>query len=87
MIIEKVTEGVVIQTFDTNTNEFTEQRFITGPCTWEHESGRPVDDKEFDYTKWYLPFDMVQPDNEKCKGFVNGCCCPNCTDYRRDNNE
>lgn len=65
MIILKHTTGWVTQVFDTIKNTFTEQRFIAGnPVEWEHSnSGRPVEMEEFDYTKPYMPFDMVGPND------------------------
>jgi hypothetical protein len=59
MIINKITTGYVIQTFDTISKKFTNQEFVTGDeCEWEALDGTPVDDPT---DNEYLSFDMVQP--------------------------
>jgi hypothetical protein len=61
MIVNKVTVGFVIQTFDTKTKKFTAQTFVAGDqVSWENTNGEPV---KMGKTA-YLPFDMVQPSEE-----------------------
>jgi hypothetical protein len=61
MIVNKITAGFVTQAFNTETNEFVSQEFISGDdVQYEDEFGEPVDDSEADEN--YLPFDMVQPE-------------------------
>lgn len=66
MIINKITTGFVIQSFDTNTQKFTEQRFVAGDeVIWEKENGDSLNENEVHWKKEvdepYLPFDMIQP--------------------------
>lgn len=57
MIVNKITTGFVIQKFDTETNKFISQEFVSGDeVDFEDEQGNYVD--SFDE---YLPFDMEQP--------------------------
>ena len=65
MLIRKITTGFVIQTFDTETKQFTNQEFIAADqVEVEDVNGNPLDEAgndipaEFDE---YLPFEMVQP--------------------------
>lgn len=61
MLINKVTSGFVIQTFDTKKGKFVKQEFIAGDEV-EYEdvkTGEPSDDDGVCNT--YLPFDMIQP--------------------------
>jgi hypothetical protein len=58
-IIRKVTEGFVIQDYDTEKKRFVNQEFVAGcDCTWENEEGDTIDFLKDPY----LPFDMAQPD-------------------------
>ena len=60
MIVKKITVGFVIQTYDTDKQEFTGQEFIAGDeVTVEDQNG---DELDSDCCSAYLPFDMVQPD-------------------------
>lgn len=59
MIVRKITYGFVIQTYDTQDQEFVSQEFVEGDqCEYEDINGNPVD---CDLIDDYLPFDMVQP--------------------------
>jgi len=64
MLINKITDGFVIQTYDTETNKWTEQQFIAGDsCELEDTEGNCLEDDFLvrgDKTAPYLPFDMVQ---------------------------
>ena len=64
MIVNKITTGFVIQTFDTESKRFTSQNFVAGDCVYEDADGEPVESKllEVDSKEVYLPFDMAQPD-------------------------
>lgn len=65
MLLRKVTVGFVVQTFDTEKQEFVSQEFVAGDqCDYENEDGEPVDRELFaspDGVEDYLPYDMVQP--------------------------
>lgn len=57
MIVNKITNGFVIQQFDTETRQFIGQEFIAGDeVTFEDEDGESVE--SFDE---YLPYEMKQP--------------------------
>ena len=59
MIIQKITSGLVIQNFDTETNKFVDQNFVSdSESDWEDGAGNIIDAPKNDP---YLPFDMVQP--------------------------
>ena len=63
MKINKITMGYVIQTYDTETDQWIDQAFIAADSEWETWDGKPlilmeVPDKAMNS---YLPFDMVQP--------------------------
>lgn len=59
MIINKVTVGFVLQSYDTEKEEFVEQTFVAGDeVTWENEDGTRVDQPA---KAPYLPFSMQQP--------------------------
>ena len=71
MIINKVTTGFVIQSFDTDEQMFISQSFVAGyPVEYEDAEGNRVDDEEMAKVNFgplaseepYLPFAMVQPD-------------------------
>ena len=64
MLISKITNGFVIQTFDTDKKEFISQNFEAGDeCEYEDVYGNPVEPEllEVDGQEKYLPYDMVQP--------------------------
>lgn len=63
MKIKKITTGFVIQTFDTEKQEFIEQEFVAGDTVdVEDETGNPIEDQEITgIDEKYLPFEMVQP--------------------------
>ena len=63
MIINKITTGFVIQTFNTETKQFVSQEFkAADDVTWEDENGNSVKSPGDDDTaEPYLNFDMVQP--------------------------
>lgn len=64
MLINKVTTGYVIQTFDTELKRFIKQKFIAGDeCSYETESGEAVESEllEVNGEEVYLPFKMLQP--------------------------
>ena len=67
MIIKKITDGYVIQSFDTDKQEWINQRFVAGDQTdYESENGKIYFHDFLDKiiersTEPYLPFDMVQP--------------------------
>ena len=59
MLINKITEGYVVQVFDTEQNDFVEQRFVAGDqVSHEDDEGNNISSSLV--TK-YQPFDMVQP--------------------------
>ena len=73
MLINKITTGCVVQTFDTETKRYVKQEFVAGGES-EYEDGNnasavPPTSKEmakFDFgpdaiREPYLPFNMVQP--------------------------
>lgn len=68
MIVRKVTYGCVVQTIDTEKNEFLDQEFIAGDeCQYEDEHG-PIDISDIwdgeNKIEPYLNYDMVQPESE-----------------------
>lgn len=66
MIINKVTIGFVVQSFDTDTQSWVSQEFVAGDeVSYEDELGGPADE-----VGPYLPFDMVQP--------IVSVQCPSC---------
>ena len=67
MLVNKITAGFVVQVFDTELKQFVSQEFVAGDdCQYEDGNGDPVDRKELetDGTEAYLPFDMVQPEED-----------------------
>lgn len=63
MIINKITEGFVVQTYDTETKKWTAQEFIAGDdCVYEDETGTPLDSDDMGDPEPYLPFEMIQPE-------------------------
>ena len=75
MLINKITTGFVIQTFDTETKQYTSQNFVAGDnVDYEKPDGSMVHPTEMaslgfgPYTRDgepYLPFDMIQPHNNE----------------------
>ena len=66
MLIDKITVGFVIQTFDTDTRKYTNQEFIAGDDVQYEKDGIPVDAKlmkDGDGIEPYLPFNMEQPND------------------------
>lgn len=62
--VQKITDGFVIQTFDTDTGKCIAQEFMAGAeCVWEdHEKnhGEVIDEPS---NAEYCCYDMVQPKN------------------------
>ena len=68
MLIHKITEGHVIQIFDTQLGRFISQVFVaSGRCEYEDETGSPVDPKELGYPEPYLPYDMISPPKNRAR--------------------
>ena len=66
MLIRKITNGYVVQVFDTNHKKFIAQEFIAGDeceCEYEDAVGTPCSPSELEVNdkELYLPYDMVQP--------------------------
>lgn len=70
MLLKKITQGFVVQVFDTEKGRWTSQEFVAGDQTeYEAEDGEPMDCLKFTELvgggdEPYLPFDMVQPQAE-----------------------
>ena len=67
-MIYKITEGYVIQHFDTEKKEFVEQHFIAGDvCEYEDRAREPISPDQFhnEQGEDYLPYEMVQPAHVK----------------------
>lgn len=73
MKINKITDGFVIQVFDTETGKYLSQNFTAGAnVDYENEQGQTLNDldmKQYNFgpdaaSEPYLPFDMVQPTPE-----------------------
>jgi hypothetical protein len=65
MLVKKITEGFVVQVFDTELGQFVSQEFIAGTqCDYEDQEGNPVESAllEVDGKELYLPYNMEQPD-------------------------
>lgn len=74
MLINKITTGFVIQTYDTDKKEYSEQEFFAGDeVNYELPNGESADWAEMGKVGFgphaeeepYLPFDMVQPSDIK----------------------
>lgn len=66
MLINKITDGFVIQVFDTETGKFVSQTFTCADgCNYEDQAGNTVESSllEVDGKEVYLPFDMKQPED------------------------
>ena len=64
MLINKITTGFVIQTFDTEKGRFISQEFVAGDFVeYEKKDGEPCEPSlwEVDGKEVSLPFDMQQP--------------------------
>ncbi len=66
MIINKITTGLVIQSFDTDTQQWTRQEFHAGDSEFETGDGDPINladflDRVVGKNEPYLPFEMKQP--------------------------
>lgn len=71
MLINKITTGFVIQTFDTGTGKYIDQEFYASEqVDYESTDGQtPIEDEFMESVNFgpyaeqepYLPFDMVQP--------------------------
>jgi len=66
MIINKITTGFVVQSFDTDKQQFVKQEFVTGDeVNHETEDGEAINvahfKKRLTGPEPYLPFTMVQP--------------------------
>lgn len=63
MKISKITQGYVLQTYDTETGKCESQEFIAGDeCEYEcSETGEhfDIDDSETEFE--YQPYEMIQP--------------------------
>jgi hypothetical protein len=72
MLINKITTGFVIQTFDTEKRQYISQNFVAGDqVDYESTDGQtPIEDGFMESVNFgpdaekepYLPFDMLQPD-------------------------
>ena len=64
MILKIITNGYVVQTFDTAKQKFTNQAFYAedGAPFLEDEDGDEVDARAIKEKVPYLPFEMVQPE-------------------------
>lgn len=66
MVIQKITTGVVIQEFNTDTQQFVSQRFEAGDEVSYEVDGNEVNQTDFENRLvshgGYLPFTMVQPE-------------------------
>jgi hypothetical protein len=68
MLVNKISIGFVIQTFDTEKKEYISQEFFSNDeVEYEDTEGDPVDPvavgmQNENGEEKYLPFEMVQPD-------------------------
>lgn len=62
MLVKKITTGYVLQVYDTKLGKFVSQEFVASDIV-DHEDllGNPVEE---DLVPDYLPFDMVQPQED-----------------------
>jgi hypothetical protein len=64
MLVNKITTGFVIQTFDTEKKRFVSQEFVAGDqVDYEHKEGEPCEPSllEVDGKEAVLAFEMKQP--------------------------
>ena len=69
MKIQKITVGFVTQTFDTDSQTWTDQNFTAGDDFTYEVEGDEINVQDFldrvvGHQEPYLPFDMVQPQGE-----------------------
>lgn len=78
MLINKITAGFVIQTYDTDAQNWISQEFIAEDNSeYELDGGNSMNVQDFldrviDSKEPYLPFDMKQPEVSMIKKFSNG---------------
>ena len=89
MIINKITNGFVVQKWDSEKNKWIAQEFIAGDgVDYEDEKGWPTSLLFLGDEEPYLPFDMVQPMtectcafcDEKFEAVQGTITCPQCAD-------
>lgn len=62
MIVQKITTGFVVQTFDTEQRKFIGQEFVAGDQVEVEVNGESIDSSEVEgLDETYLSFDMLQP--------------------------
>lgn len=62
MIVQKITTGFVVQTFDTEKRKFIGQEFVAGDQVELEVNGESIDSSEVEgLDETYLSFDMLQP--------------------------
>lgn len=64
MKVYKVTDGYVVQVFDTDTKKWVDQEFVCGDdVQLQDERRNPIDaDTQEIMADQYLPFTMIQPE-------------------------
>jgi hypothetical protein len=68
--IQKITNGYVIQTFDSVSRKCTNQEFVAGdPVEFEDEFGTVIDTDEEEVEDLYCPFEMKQPEQLEKEGW------------------
>jgi hypothetical protein len=66
MIIKKITDGFVVQLYDSETGKCAGQKFIAGDeCDYRTVDGGRFDVDDCKTELEYEPYEMVQPDTEK----------------------
>lgn len=62
MIINKITTGYVIQTYNTDTGKCESQEFVAvDECEYETEDGDSFDVNDREAELEYQPYEMIQP--------------------------
>jgi hypothetical protein len=63
MIINKITQGYVVQVYDTETGKCQSQEFVAGDeCEYEHsDTGENFDIEDSETELEYQPYEMTQP--------------------------
>jgi hypothetical protein len=65
MLINKITHGYVVQTYNTETGKCESQTFIAGDeCEFETEDGEHFDIENSETELEYQPYNMVQPNSD-----------------------
>jgi len=66
MKIRKITSGFVVQEYDTELREWVSQEFVASDSfsEWEDENGEYIDMVNTSFRQPYLPFVMVQPQDD-----------------------